>query len=86
MASRVLLWGWSAQVRRVDGVLPSEVLSVKYQVAWTRPGRLAFGKIYYLPVYLGTIPTVPYLSSQAMKLPRAERIESQAQLAGAAEA
>ena len=47
-------------MRRVDGVLPSEFLSAKYQVAWTRPGRLAFGKV---SVSTYTIPyrEVPYL-------------------------
>ena len=48
-----LLRGWGAQVRRVDGVLPSGVLSSKYHVAWTRSGRLVLAK-------LGTY-TIPYL-------------------------
>ena len=32
-------------MRRVDGVLPSEVLSAKCHVAWTRSGRLVFSKL-----------------------------------------
>ena len=32
-------------MRRVDGVLPSGVLSAKYHVAWTRSGRLVFSKL-----------------------------------------
>ena len=32
-------------MRRVDGVLPSEVLSAKCHVAWTRSGRLVFSKV-----------------------------------------
>ena len=40
-------------MRRVDGVLPSEVLSAKCHVAWTRSGRLVFST-------KGTY-TIPYL-------------------------
>ena len=41
-------------MRRVDGVLPSGVLSAKCHVAWTSSGRLVFS----IPV--GTY-TIPYL-------------------------
>ena len=40
-------------MRRVDGVLPSEVLSAKCHVAWTRSGRLVFSNLRYL--------SIPYL-------------------------
>ena len=42
-------------MRRVDGVLPSGVLSAKYHVAWTRSGRSRYRSryLYHTYTYLG---------------------------------
>ena len=53
-------------MRRVDGVLPSGVLSAKCHVAWTRSGRLVFSnKVRYL---YHTI-LIPYLAALVLALP-----------------
>ena len=53
-------------MRRVDGVLPSGVLSAKYHVAWTRSGRLVFSKNRYL---YHTLSVPWYLAALVLALP-----------------